>query len=270
MDETPVIAEQTPNEAPPQDATKQLPTETQAETPEDAAKEEAGEEKPKPEKTPEQREIERLRRAVDRRTRQLAEARAQQGLQRQPIGDTNQLTESDSESLTLSRQQLAEMVKREAERLAPTLKQQEAEIEHRKGIVDSLAKTWGQEKFDAYAADLDDVLGGLAVNGKPKPATDAIFEAEKPAKVIEYLTDPDNAAEAEALASMNPIQAGRFVAKLEMKLEAKAKESKPQRSNAPAPIEPVRGQGQINALPDPKNTQAWIKEMNRREAAGLL
>ncbi len=51
----------------------------------------------------------------------------------------------------------------------------------------------GRQKFDAYASDLDDAFGGLVgQDGKPKPATDAIFESEMPAALIEYLADPEN------------------------------------------------------------------------------
>lgn len=264
-------AEQLPTEAPPQE-TAEVKADA-IEAPEAAEKD--AEEQAKPEKTPEQREIERLRRGIDRRTRRLAETEArlrdiESRLQSGDSGATNRTEQDDSETITLSRAEVAVMVKREAERLASTLKQQDAEIEHRRGIVVGLAKEWGQARFDAIAAELDEALGGLAVNGKIKPATDAIFAADKPAKVIEYLADPEHADDAEKLAGMSAVHAGRFVARIEAQLEAKAKEAKPQRSNAPAPIEKVSGQGNTKSMPDPRNVHAWIQEMNRRERAGQL
>lgn len=231
-------------------------------TEQDLATEGEGEQgtKTKVEKSPEQREIERLRRGIDRKTRQLAEARAnsqhQQGQDlRQPgTREQNPSQQVDDEPLTLSRSELQKHIEQEARKLAPTLKQQHDEIEHRRGVVESLAKDWGQEKFDAYASDLDDVFGGLTDRtGRPKPATDAIFESDEPRALIEYLADPDNATEAENIGRMSAVQAGRAIAKLEAKLAtAKAKE-KPQRSNAPEPIERVNGQGSAKSGPDPSD-----------------
>lgn len=216
-----------------------------------------GEKQPevKPEKTAEQREIDRLRRGIDRKTRQLAEARAQAG-QHSPVqqparGGTTPATQAADEPVTLSRAELDAMVNERAAKIAPTIKQQQAEIEHRQGIVNGLAKEWGQEKFDAHASELDEAFGGLAdASGKPKPATDAIFESEMPKALIEYLTDPDNADEAEALGRMSATQAGRTIAKIETKLSTKAAEAKPQRSNAATPIESTRGGGALNTAPD--------------------
>ena len=221
------------------------------------------EEKPKPEKTPEQRALERAERKIDRLVRQREELRAQ--LTREPIASTNGPESDDSEALTLSRAELQALVDKRAKEIAPRISEQQTEIEHRRKVVGELAKTWGQEKFDALAADLDEALGGLADrSGKPKPATDAIFEADEPRALIEYLADPDNADEAEAIARMSPIQVGRAIAKLESKLAAKPVE-KPQASKAPAPIERVNGQGDLKprALTEVR-TQAEF-EKRRRE-----
>jgi hypothetical protein len=238
----------------------------------EAAGEEAKE--AKPEKTAEQREIDRMRRKIDRLVRQREELRARvpepQDLRNQSIDGTNRVSQDDSEPLSLSRAELQRLVNEEAKKLAPTIKQQQAEIEHRKGVITTLAKTWGQEKFDALASDLDDTFGGLAdANGRPKPATDAIFEADDPAAVIEFLTDPDNADRAESIARMNDRQAGRAIAKLEAEIAAKKATGKPQASKAPAPLEALRGGGKSeSAGPDPSNTKAWIRWRNAEELAG--
>lgn len=216
----------------------------------------------KPEKTPEQRERERMQRGIDRKTRQAAEARAEAAALRRELDNLRANTQApnngskdEDEPVSLSRAELNEMVKREAEKLAPTLKEQQAEIEHRRGIVEGLAREFGQERFDALAADLDEALGGLADrSGKPRPATDAIFEADDPKAVIEYLADEDNAEDAEKLARMNPVQAGKFIARLEDRLAAQKAANKPQASNAPKPLEPIRGQGGVKAEPD---TSKW-------------
>ncbi len=222
----------------------------------------------KPEKTPEQREIERLRRGIDRRTRQLSDARAQLDLTKSNNQSNYQQPQDDSEPLSLTRAQLAEMVTAEAKKLAPTLSEQTAEVNRRQGVVESLTKTWGQEKFDEASADLDDVFGGLMDrSGKPKPAMEAIFESDSPAAVIEWLTDPDNSEEAERIARLDSVQAGRAIAKLEARIGEKPKPTQ-KVSKAPAPLEPVRGQGSVSGAPDPSNTKAWIAWRNEQERNG--
>ena len=204
----------------------------------------------KPEKTPEQREIERLRRGIDRRTRQLAEERARNQLTHRPIGDTNGLTADDSQPLSLTRAELAQIVKAEAARLAPTVAEQRSEVQRRQGVIESLAKTWGQTKFDEVASDLDEAFGGLQDgSGTPKPAIEAVFEADDPVKVIEWLADPENADEAERISKLSAVRAGREIAKLELQIKASAEKLKPQASKAPAPLEPVRGGAKLDKDP---------------------
>lgn len=222
---------------------------------------------PKKEKTPEQREIERLRRRVDNLTRQKYELRASVPAgapqQQQPVQ-----AEDDDEPVTLTRAELNRRIAEQAQQLAPTMREQQAEVERRHGVVTSLAKEWGQEKFDTLSAELDEAFGGLVDRrGMPTPATDAIFHADDPKGVIEYLTDPDNADEAASISKMGAVQAGRAIAKLELKLEAAKTKSKPQPSNAPAPLEPARGGGVPNGMPDPSNTKAYIAWANAQEWA---
>lgn len=246
------------------------PTETSTE----GENADAGKAEEKPQKSPEERERQRMQRGIDRKTRQAAEAKAEAAqlraeldrLRAGSIDGTNRQPQDDSEPVSLSRAELARLVKEEAAKLAPTIKQQEAEIEHRTGVIQSLAKTWGQEKFDTLAAELDDTFGGLAdASGRPKPATDAIFEADDPAAVIEFLADPENADRAEAIGRMGPTQAGRAIAKLEAEIAAKKADSKPRASNAPRPVEALRGAGTTNGAPDPRNVKAWIKYQNEQE-----
>ena len=151
-------------------------------------------EEPKKEKTHEEREIARLRRRVDNLTRRLYQGNGD--LTPKTIEVDNQASQRDSETITLSQQQLRELVEKEAKKLAPSITQQQAEIEHHRAVVTKLEDKWGQEKFDSYADDLDDAFDGLVdADKRPKPATDAIFEADDPAALIEYLADPEHADE---------------------------------------------------------------------------
>lgn len=227
---------------------------------------EGGESGAKREKTPEQREIERLRRRVDNLTRQKYELRAAVPAAAPQQQQPNEA--DDDEPVTLTRAELKRQIAEQAKQLAPTMTEQQAEAERRHGVVTSLAKEWGQEKFDTISAELDEAFGGLMDrSGTPKPATDAIFHADDPKGVIEYLTDPDNADEAASIAKMGALQAGRAIARLEIKLEAQKEKAKPKPSNAAAPIEPARNGGVPTGMPDPSNTKAYIAWANAQERA---
>lgn len=197
----------------------------------------------------EQRE-KRLQRGIDRKTRQLAEERAK-GLTRPSIASNNGESADDSQPLTLTRAEIAQLVAREAEKLAPTLADQRTEHAKRQGVIQSLAKEWGQERFDEVASDLDEAFGGLQhADGTPKAAIEAVFEADNPQAVIEWLADPENTDEAERISKLSAVRAGREIAKLELKLAADADKAKPKISKAPAPLEPVKGSGQVAKNPE--------------------
>ena len=166
---------------------------------------------PKSPKSPEQREIDRLRKSVSRTVRQREEARA-----RLALIESNQSksTPSDNETLSFTQAQLQEFVTSEAKKIAPTIQAMNAEIEHINSVADKLEKSWGKEKFDELASDLNEVFGGLVDSqGMRKAATDAIFQSDNPKAIIEYLTDPDNEEEAESVSRMSPLQAGRAMAR---------------------------------------------------------
>lgn len=199
-------------------------------------------------KTPEERELARRQRAIDSRTKRLGKAEAERDhyrselerLTAQPIERNNRASADDSEPVSLTRAQLREMVAAEARAIA----EQQPEVKRRLGVVEVLAKTWGKERFDELSSDLDDAFGGLADRtGAPRAATEAVFEADDPKAVIEYLADPENLDEAERISRLGPVQAGKAIAKLEATLKTTAASAKPRPSTAPAPLEPVRGQG---------------------------
>ena len=227
--------------------------------------------KVKPEKTQEQREIDRLRRRLDNKTRQVYELRAQTPAQQQQQQQQQQQSGQDGdddEPVTMTRAEMQRQIAEQAQKLAPSMSEQRAEVQRRQGIVQSLSKEWGVEKFEAVSADLEDVLGGLIDrSGKPTPATDAIFCADNPKVVIEYLTDPDNADEAERISKMTAVQAGRAIGKLEDKLEAEKSKAKPKPSKAPSPIEPARGGGVPAGMPNPSDTKAYVAWANAQDKA---
>lgn len=205
-----------------------------------------------------EREKKRLQRGIDRKTRQLSDERARAEYRTQEKVD-------DNETVTLTRAEIQRMVNDEAVKLAPTMKDEYVETERRTAVVDSLAKVWGQEKFNDISSDLEDSFNGLTANGAIKPSVEAIFESENPQAVIEYFADPKNIDEAEAFSKLSAARAGREIVKLEQKLAAKPK---PQVSKAPAPLEAIKGAGTTANSPDPADTKAWIKWRNEQERLG--
>lgn len=213
----------------------------------------------------------RLQRGIDRRTAMLADERAQRQLTTPAQGTDNRPAADDSETVSLTKAELTQRIRDEAARLAPTMREQAAEVERRQGVIQSLEKSWGKEKFDTLASDLEDAFGTLTDrSGKPIAALEAVFEADAPAQVIEYLADPDNADEAERISKLGAVQAGKAIARLEDSLKAKAALAKPQPSNAPAPLEAIRSTGRTsNGAPDPSNVKAWTRWANEQERKGL-
>lgn len=238
--------------------TEQPPVEGQAEG-------EQAEKPAKPEKTQEQREIERLRRRVDNLTRQKYELRASapQPAQQQQ----RDASQGDGETVTLTRSELERMTTERAKELAPMVKQQQEESERQHGVIQSLAKQWGTERFKEITDDLDDVLGGMANGSDFKPATLAILESDAPREVIEFLTDPDNADDAQRVRSAPSHRVGREIARIEVKLKEQKARAKDQPSNAARPLESVKGGGVPSGMPNPSDTKAYIAWANAQERA---
>lgn len=170
--------------------------------------------------------------------REEARARARMfetatGLPKDPIGDTNQESAADSDTLSVSRADLQRLIAAEAKRLAPQIQQQEADAEHRGRSVSALRLELGESKFRDLTDDLADIF--------PPEAQLAVLDVEQPRALMEYLTDPANEAEARGIARMDAVRQGIALARLESKL--KAKTPKPEPSKAPPPIERVRDAG---------------------------
>ena len=211
------------------------------------------------EKTHEEKEIARLRRRVDNLTRQKYELQSRPLRTEENPGD-NRTQQADSDALSLSRAELQALVEKEARKLAPTITKQDAEIEHRRASVTGLVKELGAERFQELTDDLASVFDA----GKQM----AILESENPRAVLEYLTDPENADEAERIAGMSDSRAGRALAGIETKIKAAADKAKPVPSKAGAPLEPLRSEAAApNGMPDPKNVSAYIAWANKRDAA---
>lgn len=208
----------------------------------------------KPERSPLEKELARERRRIQNLTRKNYElqARLQQvpNLAHSTQSGDNQGIDGDSESLSLSRAELERLVESRAKELAPTIKAKEdGEAEIREKAI-SLRKTLG-DRFEELTGDLATVFD--------HDRQMLVLDADNPAALIEYLTDPDNADEADRIARLPANRAAFAMARIEAKLASTPK-PKPQISKVAAPIEPVRGGGgSASGAPNPSDTKAWIK-----------
>ena len=216
-EETQVAAEtQNPaeltNEAPEVVTPEVDPTQQTSETPEDEAA----------------KSLKRMQRRIDKRTADVYRERAEKEQLAQRITELESRLQPQQEP-AIDPKQLQSEVQKQAREIA------------RLQVVN--------EKCNAIAAqgkkefpDFDAALSGLAAEagalfdarGRPLPLMDVILEADAPAKLLHYLgTNPDVAAE---LADLTPTQLARRLDRIEREMT-----SKPKTSNAPKPLEPVKG-----------------------------
>lgn len=259
-----------PAAAPENQAPAPQPTESTAEAPKTDETSETKPETPaegeKKQKEWWEKELQKKQRRIDSLTRRLYSQPAPHLQERQNDG-TN--APDDSETLSLTRAELERLAEHRALQLAPTLAEQRAAVERRQGVYDAIEAELGVEKFAELSRDLEAALDGLTDGKRPKPLVDAVFDSEMPRQLIEYLADPDNAAEVTSLQRMSPLQLGRAMTKLESKLAAKKAEEKPQPSKATAPIEPIRAAGGVrdDTPSDSDSIEDWVKKERKRLAA---
>lgn len=203
---------------------------------------------------PLEKQLKREQRRIQNLTRQKYELQAKleqlSSLAPNTQKADNQGIVDDSDTLSLSKAELQRLIDQKAKELAPTIKAKEdGEAEIREKAI-SLRKTLG-DRFEELTGDLATVFD--------HDRQMLVLDADNPAALIEYLTDPDNADEADRIARLPANRAAFAMARIEAKLTNTAK-PKPQISKVAAPIEQVRGGGgSASGAPNPSDTKAWIK-----------
>lgn len=121
----------------------------------------------------------------------------------------------------------------------------------------------GAKKHTDYMDALKDLSAEVGSfverNGAPSPFMDVVLEvSDKPAELLYHLgKNPDIAAD---LADLSPIKLAKRLARIESELTDKAT---PKTSNAPKPLEPVKGKASDSELGPGLSDAEWFK---RREA----
>lgn len=179
----------------------------------------------KPEKTAEQKELERLRRMLTKRDRTQGKMHQELQLARQQLEQRRQETPAEPvEPGSVDPYRLAEKIS--------TIKEVTARS-------NAIAKE-GSTRFDDFSASLTSLVEEVGElfdkEGLPTPIGEAILDSKDSAALIDFLgTNPDVAAELEGL---TPTKLGRKFAEIEAQM--KAAPVKPV-SKASEPISPIRG-----------------------------
>lgn len=192
----------------------------------------------KPEKTPEQKELERLR-------RQLTKAQRING---KLSYEAQQLQEQIRQYAPPQTEQYEQQQQVDPIKLAREIATVEKVTEKSNAVFGDGVKRFGKEDFGAAVQTVIQEAGPLfqpiapgAQIGKPTPLGEAILESEDAPSLIKFLAEnPDVAAELEGL---SPAQLGRKIGRIEAQMSAKP-QPKPV-SKAPQPAKPIsasRGQ----------------------------
>lgn len=182
----------------------------------------------KPEKTAEQKEIERLR-------RQVTKAQRNNGRLHQEAQTYKQQVEQYSQQQTPQEQG----ERREPQADPHQLAREIATVEKVTELSNKVAQE-GRSKFKDFDASLGTVIeeAGELINsnGKPTAIGAAILESDTPAALIDFLgKNPDLASELEGL---TPTQLGRRIERIEAQMKTTV--AKPA-SKASEPISPLKG-----------------------------
>lgn len=190
----------------------------------------------KPERHPLEKELAKERRRISRLVEQREISRAEAAQLRAELdrlrGNDLQNTRTDDKNSAEDDSDVVRIPRSELPKLAERLQSEASERQALQRAASEMRKALGDD-FERVTDELAEIFNA--------DLQFAVAASEAPAELARYLTDPDNADEAERIKRMSPIQAGRAFAKIEAKLAAKPE--KPQPSKAPKPVEPVRGGG---------------------------
>lgn len=188
----------------------------------------------KAEKTPEQKELERLRRQLTKAQRvngklSVEAQQAKEALSRFQQPEAEQEGKRDIDPVELARE-IATI-----ERVA----------EKSNAIADKGVAAFGKEAFGQAVAAIVEEAGPLFdQKGKPTTIGEAILDSDEPEKLIKFLGDnPELASE---LQGLSPLQLGRRIERFETQMKAKPKPV----SRAPDPARPINAQRSTNNLAD--------------------
>lgn len=208
---------------------------------------------PKEPESEESKALKRMQRRIDKRTADVYRERAEKDQLAHRIAQLEQRLQPEDGQTQPSGADLERVVQSQAQTLAQ-------EIARQQDVSRSVASVLkaGRElpNFDAACNVVNEELPFYDRAGKPTPFLSAVLEFDQPAQLLSHLgSNPDLAAE---LADLTPTRLVRRLDAIEREMADKAK---PKTSQAPKPLDPVRGQGgskEPSAMTD-REFAAWRK-----------
>jgi hypothetical protein len=186
-----------------------------------------------PAKTPEQIEVERLRRALTKRDRTQGQMHQEREQLRSELEQLRQRQPAPQAEPTQAQPVDRQVQEREVLSLAEKIAEQRAFAAKCNTVADA-----GKKEFPDFTEALNTLIeeaGPLVLpTGNATPLGEQVLDSDDPAKLIQYLgKHPEIAAELDGLS------AGRIARKLA--LIEQQMDAKPKTSAAPKPLEPVSG-----------------------------
>lgn len=207
---------------------------------------------PAPEKETEEAQAHKRQQAVERRINRLArersEARAEADFYRNQATRTQPQQNNTDDERPLTRAEIAEEFQR--------FKAAEEQADRARRVQGKV------EKARAADPEFSDALDSSDVEFRPDQLqvfAEAIEESNHGVALLAYITKTPG--EADRLAELSPLALSRELGRLETKVAALAK---PQKSNAPTPLDSVRPSASAGEPDVGKNPDAWVKWRNEQ------
>jgi hypothetical protein len=184
--------------------------------------------------TPEQRRLKQLQRTVDRRTERLGGLSRENQLLREQLATYEQQNraaqpDQDEEPARLTPADIDRL----ANERAKALREQDT-VREKAAAVMAAGKQF--DGFDEAVNAVAEEVPFTDRNGRPTPFIRTVFAGPNPAAVLHYLgKNPDEAAK---FSGMAPEEIGWHLAELKNRIEREAKDKT---SEAPKPLQPLRG-----------------------------
>lgn len=233
------------------DAETQNPAPDVVETPELTTPEAEGQEPQevaKPELSDAEKEVKALKRRIDRMTQQKYQLSAENDSLRRPAEQTRPTQEQYTPD------QLDAYVNNEANKRAATIAKDQVAGQKLQTVEAALRKSAGAAYNDFYE-DLSSAgpAAGVFLN--------TVMELDDATGLLSHFVKDRDALD--KVLQMTPLQQAAHMGRLSARLEAEKTTST--RSNAPAPLKPVKG-GAVSSEPDIGDTSRWIKWSNEQDS----
>ena len=204
-------------------------------------------------KTPEQKELEYLRRKATKADRNNARLYQESQQLRQRLEEVEKRSPApEGERLEIAPQEFEKAVRTQAQELARA----DRINERCNAIVEKGSKQFSD--FSEAVATVGTEMPLFEPNGLPTPALEVVLEADNPPALLHYLgKNPNIAAE---LADLSPTQLARRLDRIERDMKQPR-----QPSSAPKPLEPVKASASPSE-PDPVLQPAKWREWRNKTA----